>query len=244
MKKLAKDSNCSLHASLMTELTTLRDEVSFIKNLPGAFFSFEIDTEGRLKNLRHKNFNNQLPCMLDYTQQEIDLMGKEYLDTLIYHDDRGFVNDMIGFLTAEGKGEIFSSMIRLMPKTGAAIRMYLECVVAEWHKGGNPKLISGAGLIINEKKHIRRQMFVYLSEDINPEAAKLIRTLTPREKEVLLLVVKGFAACEIGAMLYISTDTVNSHKKKLLAKLNLKNNAGLIGFSFETGVFFWLNACH
>jgi DNA-binding CsgD family transcriptional regulator len=242
MKIKSEETNCGMHAALMSELSTLRAEAVFFKNLPGAFFTFEIDKEGKLKKLRHKNFNNQLPCMLDYSQQEIDLMGKDYLCNMIHKDDREFADDMISFLTTEGRNEIYTSMIRLLPKRGEAIRMYLQCTVSESHDTGSPKLISGIGLIINIKNHIRRQMFIYLSEDINPEAAKLIHTLTPREKDVLLLVAKGYQAGEIATILYISIDTVNSHKKNILSKLRLKNNAGLIGFSFEPGVFFWLKA--
>ena len=47
--------------------------------------------------------------------------------------------------------------------------------------------------------------------------------LTPREREVLQLLVRGRSNKEIGAQLYISDETVKSHLKTLFAKLNVRD---------------------
>lgn len=52
--------------------------------------------------------------------------------------------------------------------------------------------------------------------------------LTRREKEVLLLIAEGNTNPEIAEMLFISAATVDSHRKNLLAKLNVRNTAMLI----------------
>ena len=52
--------------------------------------------------------------------------------------------------------------------------------------------------------------------------------LTAREKEVLALIGEGFTNQEIAAKLFISTLTVDSHRKNLLAKFSAKNTASLI----------------
>lgn len=51
---------------------------------------------------------------------------------------------------------------------------------------------------------------------------------TRREKDVLLLLSKGYCAKEIAAKLYISETTVITHKKNLKRKFNAKNTAELI----------------
>lgn len=55
-----------------------------------------------------------------------------------------------------------------------------------------------------------------------------IEKITKREKQILNLIAKEFTAKEIALELYISQETVNSHRSNLLAKLNARNTAGMI----------------
>lgn len=60
--------------------------------------------------------------------------------------------------------------------------------------------------------------------------------ITEREIEVLKLISLEFTTKEIASMLYISSHTVDSHKKNLKYKLKVKNSVGLIRKSFELGL--------
>lgn len=64
----------------------------------------------------------------------------------------------------------------------------------------------------------------------NDEAAKLAK-LTPREREVLILVGKGLHAKEIARALAISPRTVEVHKASVMAKLGARNVAELVRFA-------------
>jgi len=55
-----------------------------------------------------------------------------------------------------------------------------------------------------------------------------IPVITRREKEVLELIAEGLTNNEIAGKLFISTTTVDSHRKSLLAKFEAKNTATLI----------------
>jgi DNA-binding NarL/FixJ family response regulator len=55
-----------------------------------------------------------------------------------------------------------------------------------------------------------------------------IPVITRREKEVLVLIADGLTNNEIAEKLFISTTTVDSHRKSLLAKFEAKNTATLI----------------
>jgi len=57
--------------------------------------------------------------------------------------------------------------------------------------------------------------------------------LTPREKEVLELIAEGYTNPQIAEKIFLSPFTVDSHRKNLLAKLNVKNTAMLIKFAVE-----------
>jgi len=57
--------------------------------------------------------------------------------------------------------------------------------------------------------------------------------ISRREREVLSLIAEGFTNPEIAEKLFVSPFTVDSHRKNLIAKLNVKNTAMLIRFAVE-----------
>ncbi len=66
----------------------------------------------------------------------------------------------------------------------------------------------------------------------NSELTK-IPIITRREKEVILLISKGLTNNEIAEKLFISTTTVDTHRKNLLIKFEAKNTAALVRMAFE-----------
>lgn len=72
----------------------------------------------------------------------------------------------------------------------------------------------------------------YLSDEaassLRKYAESEIPVITRREKEVLELIAEGMTNNEIAAKLFISTTTVDTHRKNLLAKFDVKNTASLI----------------
>ena len=72
---------------------------------------------------------------------------------------------------------------------------------------------------------------IYFSDEASKTLQKNEAThiiLTRREKEVLELIAEGMTNNVIGQKLFISTATVDTHRKNLLAKLNAKNKASLV----------------
>jgi len=63
---------------------------------------------------------------------------------------------------------------------------------------------------------------------------KVKKALTQRELEILHYVVKEeLSNKEIAQRLFISSRTVETHKRNLILKLNVKNTIGLAKFYFE-----------
>ena len=61
--------------------------------------------------------------------------------------------------------------------------------------------------------------------------------LSEREKEVLHLVLKEYTNQEIANKLFISTRTVDAHKRNILDKTGSKNIAGLVFYALERKLF-------
>ncbi len=57
--------------------------------------------------------------------------------------------------------------------------------------------------------------------------------LSGREFEVLELISRGYTTLEIASELYVSTETIKSHRRSLLTKMAARNVAGLIRRAFE-----------
>jgi len=60
--------------------------------------------------------------------------------------------------------------------------------------------------------------------------------LSQREKEILTLIAQEYTATEIADIAFISLNTVNTHRRNLLSKLNVKNTAGLVKYAVENGL--------
>ena len=82
----------------------------------------------------------------------------------------------------------------------------------------------------------------YFREDISSKL-KAFRTknqgakkITRREMDVLRLIVKGFTSSQIAQELVVSENTVETHRKNLFAKCQVKNAVELFRFANENGL--------
>ena len=60
--------------------------------------------------------------------------------------------------------------------------------------------------------------------------------LTKREKEIVRLIAEGLTNAQISRRLFISVDTVDTHRKNLYTKLSVNNTALLIRYAIEHGL--------
>jgi DNA-binding CsgD family transcriptional regulator len=63
-----------------------------------------------------------------------------------------------------------------------------------------------------------------------------LNSISAREQEVLHLIAFEHTCEEIARRLYISPNTVKTHKRNLQDKLDVKNIAGMVRRGFELGL--------
>lgn len=88
-------------------------------------------------------------------------------------------------------------------------------------------------------KAIREKIFLSFTGIGNDKSANnsdLLLLITDRELEILKLISKEYSGKEISEELFISTNTVETHRKNLIKKLNVKNTIGLVKFAIRNNL--------
>jgi DNA-binding NarL/FixJ family response regulator len=68
------------------------------------------------------------------------------------------------------------------------------------------------------------------------EKGSKLAVLTKRENEIVKYIADGFTNLQISQHLFISIDTVDTHRKNLYTKLNVTNTASLIRYAIENNL--------
>ena len=76
----------------------------------------------------------------------------------------------------------------------------------------------------------------YLDQQEAGEAKGLLARLTPREREILQLVVEGKTSAEIAGILSLSPKTVETYRSHLMQKLGISDVPGLVKFAIRYGL--------
>ena len=65
---------------------------------------------------------------------------------------------------------------------------------------------------------------------------RLLEKLTPRQRQILILIAEGKSTKEIARVLNISVKTVETHRSQLTERLNIHDVAGLVRFAIKTNI--------
>lgn len=119
------------------------------------------------------------------------------------------------------------SIVMQMIKSGANGYL-LKSASFEEYKNALKKIKNGELAFCNEVKE--------LINKTNINDLKTIPRLTQREKEILALLKQGKSTQEISDTLFISFLTVQTHRRNLLAKFQMKNIIELLNFANDNGI--------
>lgn len=87
--------------------------------------------------------------------------------------------------------------------------------------------------VIKGGKYFSQQLLLNLIDNKNAHASI---SLTPREREILVYLSKGYSTHEIAEKLFLSERTVEKHRSELLLKTESTNSISLIMFAIRTGL--------
>ena len=154
-----------------------------------------------------------MPVMdgLETTAKITSLFPKVKVLILTTHDDGGLVNSVFengasGYILKNAPGEELVRSIRS---------------VAVGQKVISPHLTSKMIDFIQRGKHTP-----------DPKAPKVTR----RELEIIQLIAQELTTKKIAAKLFLSPNTIVTHKRNLFVKFDVKNSVGLIRAAIEMGI--------
>jgi len=149
---------------------------------------------------------------IDATRRIIAEHPKIKVIALSMHHDKQFVS------------EIF--------KAGASGYLLKDCAFDE--------LEHAVRIVMDGKTYINPQVASLVIESLvnQPQATsqKAFSLLTDREKEVLQLIAEGQSTKEIASELHVSAKTVESHRRQVMGKLNIRNVAKLTKYAIREGL--------
>jgi DNA-binding NarL/FixJ family response regulator len=149
---------------------------------------------------------------IDATRQIIGKLPNVKILALSMYSDKQFIKEML--------------------KAGASGYMLKDSAFRE--------LVDAIRVVANNKIYISPSIAGVVTRDYLKHLAEkddsVRSVLTPREVEVLQLLVEGKSTKQTASILCVSIKTIESHRKNIMKKLNIDNMVGLVKYAIREGI--------
>lgn len=151
---------------------------------------------------------------------------------------------MDGIETTKKVKELFPD-IKVIMLTMFGTRDYIEKLLRAGANGyilkntGKEELTTAIEKVMQGESYFSKEVTERIMEGLQgkkTETNPMMVELTEREKDVLRLIAQELTSHEIADKLFISFHTVETHRKNLISKLQVKNIAGLVKYAVQNGL--------
>jgi DNA-binding CsgD family transcriptional regulator/PAS domain-containing protein len=188
--------------------------------------------------------------VLGYSSEEIVNNGFEWIFTLLSEEERMYKNqlmgDIFGFLAGLSPSEVRQSTVRYdivgLTKSGEYKHFLEELMFPVVNETGAPILITCFVHLLGDygEKHVRK---CQISNPGLPGDRKILfektypiqssQILSARELEVLSHFAEGLSTAETAKRLHLAVNTIKTHRKNILFKLDAKNTTEALKRCYE-----------
>jgi DNA-binding NarL/FixJ family response regulator len=149
---------------------------------------------------------------IEATSQVLESLPEAKVIALSMHTDKRFVMGML--------------------RAGASGYLLKDCASQE--------LANAIVSVASNKKYLSPDIAGVVIEDslygVQQGGETVSSMLSAREREVLQLIAEGWSTKQIGAHLYVSVKTVETHRRQIMKKLDLHNIADLTKYAIREGL--------
>lgn len=169
------------------------------------------------------------------------LLGNQNIHVVIMDIDMGEISGIT--LTAEIRA--LNPQIRVLALSMHGEKNYIVKMLEAGASGyilknaGKEEMMNAIRTVAKGDTYLSSQVSARLIDHItNPDKKQKQDgiPLTDREIEVLRLIADEYSNSEIADKLFISIRTVDTHRRNLLEKLQVKNTAGLVKYAINKGL--------
>lgn len=103
---------------------------------------------------------------------------------------------------------------------------------------GSPRaeLLQAIDAVLQGKRHLGPEVADLAVQGLTNEGADPLAGLSPRERQILTLVVSGHSSPRIGEQLHLSPKTVDTYRSRIMAKLGVSDVTALVRLAVRTGL--------
>jgi len=206
-----------------------------------------------LSTMEHVYLSSNFSDLLGWDPEKISSPDNEYINQRMHPDDLAHLNQV--------SGQFFALILKVDPLWREQMK-YIKLIMDYRTQGKDGSYVR----VIEQHKLLELDRYgnAWLSMsvlDLSPDQDlnslcryRLVNTLTGelyhfpsfglisenklslREKEILQLLAKGLISKQIADKLFISVNTVNTHRQRIIEKLNVSNTAEAVQYAGRLGL--------
>jgi DNA-binding CsgD family transcriptional regulator len=219
--------------SLEEESIELKKEIAFYKSLlnPPDTFIYINDLVQMKKLWSCDNYE----LLTGYTLEEAAAMGADYFQNAYHDEDKKVFLESKKNIEENPGSSTWHGVYRIHTKNNQKLWIYSVGKILKYDKKNRPWLTLGVGINITDKIEKEMQLIQLMQENLSLKHETIKELLSGREKEILKQLTLGYSSRQIADKLCLSRHTIETHRKNILKKTELKNTAELIKLASHNG---------
>ena len=171
-----------------------------------------------------------------YTLKEAAAMGVDYFQNAYHDEDKQIFLESKKNLYDNMGSSNWQGVYRIHTKDNRRLWIFSVGKVLKYDKKKRPWLALGIGINITEKIKNEMNFIALMQENLALKHQTIRKLLSSREKEILKQLTYGYNSKKIADNLCLSKHTIETHRKNILKKTELKNTAELIKLAANSGL--------